>query len=183
MTTEKMTIHKALCELKTLDSRIQDAIRRSTFCFANKHSNQKIHGIPIEDVKKECKAAYQSISDLISRRNAIKCAVVLSNATTKVTIGGKEYTVAEAIEMKNNGMALLKYLLDKLAGDYRSASRECDESNGDRLERRADDYLKTLYTGFDPKNLSAEIKTTRENLPLRRWSSSIPSASAVRSPQ
>lgn len=27
MTTEKMTVHKALCELKTLDARIQKSIR------------------------------------------------------------------------------------------------------------------------------------------------------------
>lgn len=31
MTTEKMTVHKALCELKTLDSRIQKCMQQSPF--------------------------------------------------------------------------------------------------------------------------------------------------------
>ena len=39
MTHEKMTVHKALCELKTLDARITKAIQSSTYVFANKHSH------------------------------------------------------------------------------------------------------------------------------------------------
>ena len=45
MTTEKMTVHKALCELKTLDARIQKSIQQGTFVFANKHSNNKVAGV------------------------------------------------------------------------------------------------------------------------------------------
>lgn len=100
MTTETMTIHKALCELKTLDSRIKKAIEGSVFVFANKHSNAKVPGKTISAYSDEVKSAYQSACDLVARRDAIKRAVTLSNATTKVTIGGQEYTIAEAIEMK-----------------------------------------------------------------------------------
>lgn len=42
-TVEKMTIHKALCELKILDSRINNAISSARFCLANKHSNEKVN--------------------------------------------------------------------------------------------------------------------------------------------
>lgn len=92
MTTEKMTVHKALCELKTLDARIQKSIQQGTFVFANKHSNNKVAGVSINTYSEEIRAAYQSAKDLIARRDAIKRAVTLSNATVKVTIGGKEYT-------------------------------------------------------------------------------------------
>lgn len=163
MNTETMTIHKALCELKTLDARISDAISRSTFCFANKHSNQKIQGVPVGEVVSAAVARYQSINDLISRRNAIKRAVVLSNASTKVVVGNQEYTVAEAIEMKNNGILLYGRLLNKMSNDLRGASMECERSNGDRLESRADEYIKTMFSGFDSKNLSAEMKSARES--------------------
>ena len=44
MTTETMTIHKALAELKTIDARIHSAIESSLPCVANKHSNVKIGG-------------------------------------------------------------------------------------------------------------------------------------------
>ena len=121
MTTETMTIHKALCELKTLDSRIKKAIEGSVFVFANKHSNAKVSGKTISAYSDEVKSAYQSACDLIARRDAITRAVTLSNATTKVTIGGQEYTIAEAIEMKNHGIPMQQKLLDKLeGGPYRS---------------------------------------------------------------
>lgn len=162
MNTEKMTIHKALCELKTLDVRIKDAITGATFCLANKHGNQKIGGKPVSEVDAAITAKFQSVNDLINRRNAIKRAVVLSNAVTKVNVGGVEYTVAEAIEMKNNGIMLLTVLLNKMASDLRNASFECERNNGDRLESRADEYLKAMFQGFDAKNISGEMKSARD---------------------
>ena len=43
MTTERMTIHKALSESKILDRRIDGAIYEGIYCLANKHSNNKIN--------------------------------------------------------------------------------------------------------------------------------------------
>lgn len=151
MTTETMTIHKALCELKTLDSRIKKAIEGSVFVFANKHSNAKVSGKTISAYSDEVKSAYQSACDLVARRDAIKRAVTLSNATTKVTIGGQEYTIAEAIEMKNHGIPMQQKLLDKLVRDNRAARRQADENNGEYLEMRADEYVKSLYGSVDMK--------------------------------
>jgi len=45
MTTEKMTIHKALAELKIIGDRINSSISTATFIKANKHSNEKINNI------------------------------------------------------------------------------------------------------------------------------------------
>ena len=42
MTTETMNIHQALVELKTLNKRIESAIREGEWVVANKHSNGKI---------------------------------------------------------------------------------------------------------------------------------------------
>lgn len=160
-TTEKMTIHKALCELKTLDARIKKAIEGNVYAFANKHSNTKVSGLPIGDYCAEIKSAYKSATDLITRRDAIKRAVVLSNATTKVTVGGSEYTIAEAIEMKNHGILARQTLLSKLRNDSIRARREADNNNGDMLEMRADEYIKNLYANADMKNLSDEVKKMR----------------------
>lgn len=40
-TIEKMTVHKALAELKIIDFRIERSIDDAQFCVANKHSNEK----------------------------------------------------------------------------------------------------------------------------------------------
>ena len=161
MTTEKMSVHKALCELKTLDARIQKGIDESVFVFANKHSNTKVSGMNLGEYSGEIKKRYQSVTDLIARRDAIKRAVTLSNASVKVTIGGKEYTVAEAIDMKNHGITLKQLLLRKLSGDNKRARRMADESNGELLEMRADEYIKSLYGSVDMKGASDEIKKVR----------------------
>ena len=52
MTTEKMTVHKALAELKIVDDRIVSAINSGTYCIANKHSNDKIKGVSLDEYKK-----------------------------------------------------------------------------------------------------------------------------------
>ena len=162
MTTETMTIHKALCELKTLDSRIRKLVEDNTFAFANKHSNTKVSGVPIEKVCESIGDAYKSIQDLISRRDAIKRAVTMSNATTKVVIGGIEYSVAEAIEMKNHGIPLKQLLLRKLSSDLTMAKRRAELENGDSLEKRADEHIKLTFGDADRKNLSGDISDARE---------------------
>lgn len=167
MTTEKMSVHKALCELKTIDSRIQKEIQQGVFVFANKHSSNKVSGVDIGEYSAEIKSVYQSVSDLIARRDAIKRAVVLSNATVKVTIGGKEYTVAEAIEMKNHSIPVKQTLLKKLDADNRRARREADESNGKMLEIRADKYVKPFLAMLEIRT-DESIKSIFGNVDTRR---------------
>lgn len=160
MNTEKMTVHKALAELKIIDDRIINAIRERPFVVANKHSNAKIGGVGISEYCKQMESAHQKATDLIARRNAMKRAVVLSNAKTEVTIGGKQYTVAEAIDMKNHGMEMLSDLMNKMRSDYLGAQRTADTENRN-LDARADEHVQKMYSGADIKNPSEEMKKTR----------------------
>lgn len=141
MNKEKMTIHKALSELKVMDDRINSAIMSGTYVIANKHSNEKINGKPVNEFRENMKSSYQKVSDLIARRNAMKRAVVLSNATTKVTVGKTEYTVAEAIEMKNHGMQYKEYLVRVIASQNRNAQSEIERNSGEAIEKRAEKYV------------------------------------------
>lgn len=141
MNSERMTIHKALSELKIIDDRITKAIYAGTYVLANKHSNNKIHGMTVDKFKNDMKADFQKVYDLIARRNAIKRAVVASNAVTKVKIGGKEMTVATAIESKNHGMELKEVFKSYLERQYTAAKQELDKNSGDLLEKRAENYV------------------------------------------
>ena len=162
MTTEKMSIHQALVELKTLDKRIESAIREGEWVVANKHSNGKIGGVDLKEFVETVKARHQKVTSLIARAEAIKRAVVNSNAVTKVTIAGKEYTVAEAIEMKNNGIERLHALVQRLSSDYAMAKAAADRANGPELERRADDYVRTMIGNTDVKGMTDEVKRLRD---------------------
>lgn len=161
-TTETMSIHKALCELKVIGDRIEKTMGKVPFVLANEHANRKIQGIPIEEFIAQIKSAHQSTVDLIARREAIKCAVVKSNAVTKVTVAGKEYTVAEAIEMKNHGMDFIRMLKAKLSSELDRAKRLAEMANGQNLENRADGYIKNLYGTTDMKNLTEEANAARK---------------------
>ena len=154
MTTETMTIHRALSELKVLDNRIENTINNGTYCLANKHSNDKIKGVSVAEYSKVMQGDYDKANDLIMRRNAIKRATVLSNAVTKVKVGTEEYTVAEAIEMKNHGMDFKSRLLDTLRQQYKKAQADILKQNGDNLEQRADQYVIGIYGNRDGKNNS-----------------------------
>ncbi len=162
MTTEKMTVHKALAELKIIGDRINSAIFTGTYVIANKHSNEKINGVSVDEFKKQIQSSWDKVSDLIKRRNAIKRAVVLSNATTKVKIGDDEYTVAEVIEMKNSGMQYKKELMNVLNNHYIKAIQITEKENGEILQQKAENYVLGLYGSKEGKNAVDEIENTRK---------------------
>ena len=162
MINETMTVHEALSELKMLDKRIRASINRSTLCVSNKHSNQKIGGKSIEDFRQEAKSSYESIRALIRRRSAIRNALSVSNAKTIVTIGGVDYSIAEAIEMKNTGVDNYRALLEHMSYQMTPACNDVIRGNGDTLQKKADDYVFALY-GSKDKGVDAEtIAKARE---------------------
>lgn len=163
MTTETMTIHKGLAELKILDGRIKKEIQNGSYCAANKHSNEKINGITIEDFRKTVQGTYDKVTDLINRRKAIKKAIVLSNAKTTVKIADTEYTVAEAIEMKNHGIEFETMLINVMDMQYKQAQAEVNRQNGNNLEERADQYVTAIYGQKDGKTNSADIEKVRKD--------------------
>lgn len=140
-TKETCTIHKALAELRTMDDRINKAIRSTSYVLAVKHSAEKINGVKVSNFKEQMRSGYQKVTDLIKRRDAMKRAVVLSNATTKVKIGDNEYTVAEAIEMKNHGMEFRSALLRQMNSDYIAAQNDLARNGGEALEKKSEQYV------------------------------------------
>lgn len=162
----KMTVHEALSELKVLGARIDKEIANASFCLTNKHTNIKIDGKPIEEVKNDIKAGYQKIADLIARRTAIKRAVVLSNANTSITItdsNGKTVTmsVAEAIEYKKVGLEYNERLLNAMTSQYKMATRETQRQNGEALESKANEHIRGLFGGKDKDVDTKAIEETK----------------------
>lgn len=161
MTTESMSVHKALSELKILDSRIDNAIRSGVFCVANKHFNKKLGGVSVEDYKIQMKASYDKVNDLIKRQKAIKKAITASNAKTKVEINGVEYTVAEAIWMKQNGVDADRSFLNTLKMQYNKVQAELLSGNKD-MDKKVEDYLTRMYGAKESRTDLEEIETARK---------------------
>lgn len=158
-TRETMTLHKALAELKVLDSRIDGAIANGTFITTKKNNQEKVRGKSPDQFSADAKSTYDKVVDLIKRRNAIKDAVNVSNATTKVTISGTEYTVVEAIDKKNHGMEYYVTLRDILEQQLADAKRNLEKHN-DSLQQKAEQFVTGLNAGGEVKKGSEEYNTT-----------------------
>lgn len=152
---ETMTVHRVIAELKTIDRRIQDKICETTFCRANKHANKVINGKPIANYMTSVKNDTDSIMALINRRNAMRRALMLSNARTKVRINDCEYTVAEAIEMKNHGLQMLVALRDAMVSQWEYHNTMVETENGEKLTAKVDNYIAQSYGSKDVKTADA----------------------------
>lgn len=151
---KKISITEALNELKLYDSKITKAITNSTFCGSAKKSSDKVGVVKKEDFDERAKVSYQSATDLIANRNALKSSIVKSNAVTEVEIDGKTMSVAEAIERKNS-IEYDETLLNEMKRQYANATATVDKENK-KVDNKVDDLLTTLIGKDSDKKLSKE---------------------------
>ena len=143
MTHETMTVHRAMVELKTIDKRIAKEIESAAFCTSAKVNTKKLFGQPAEEFYRQAQSDFDSITGLINRA-AIKAAIPVSNAKTKIKVNEQEMTVAEAISLKQNLIPLRQKLLNALNIQYSEAIHEVEDKNA-TLEKRTDAYIASIY--------------------------------------
>ncbi len=153
-----ITITRALVELKTLDSRINKSIQSEWTIMKTKHKNAHVQE---DHFKKEALSSYQSLMALIERRNAIKTAIAVSNANTKVTIGNQEMSVVRAIDYKNV-IEYKKKLLEELRQQRNDVVCE-HENYKERISRRIEENVK-IICGRDAKPDANVITSVTETL-------------------
>ena len=158
---QRMSVTQALPELKLLDKRIEKVTETIQSWCKVAHN-----GAPVDKDKhkKETEANLQSFTDLLKRRDAIKRAVILSNAKTPVKIGSFEGTVAEAIEykysirVKRELLSNMKECLQAKRAEYEQQKANVDS----RLERLLQSELgKDVKT--NPETITALTNSFREN--------------------
>lgn len=156
----KISITEALNELKLYDSKIEKAIANAKFVGATKKSADKVGVVKRETFIENAKASHQSVTDLIANRNAMKSAIVKSNAITQIEVNGKTMTVAEAIEHKNS----IKYeenFLTEMKKQYANTVNTVDRENKN-VDRKVDELIATLVGKDSDKKLSKEDQAAVE---------------------
>lgn len=139
-----MTVTEALNTLSLMEKKINKAINTPIFVAGAKTSSDKVGHAKKETFAENAKASLQSAMDLITYRDKVKAAVVLSNATTTLVVGKKTMTVAEAIETKNS-IINKKILVAELTRQYESAKKDV-ESNNTKVETQVN-KLREQYLG------------------------------------
>jgi hypothetical protein len=149
----EISVTRGLAELKLLDKRINDSMQCAV--IGVQQGQKKISEQFDKDVfEKSCKSAFDSVKDLIERRKKIKSAIVASNATVKVKIGGTDMTVAEAIERKT----AIKYEQTFLASckSQLSSCLKTVESGNEKVKQRLDALLQQNF-GKDAKANDSDV--------------------------
>jgi hypothetical protein len=112
---EKLTLTRALAEIKLLEKKIKSASQKSFIGVYQKKSNKIINSnLTIDDFEKEAIANLQSLKDFLDRKEKIKFAISNANATLTIKVNNKEMTIAQAIGYKVSILPQLKEILEAL---------------------------------------------------------------------
>jgi hypothetical protein len=142
----KISVQRALTELKTLNSKIENKISEVSVIKAHQ-TGKNIGTESPDDFKKRGQKDLQAITDLIKRVSKVKSAIHLSNTVTKVTINGTEMTVLDAINRKETvelEKLLYMNLKSQLQREGAIAQRKNDEVSlkGDEIVKSAGETAK-----------------------------------------
>lgn len=113
MAEKTLSVYEALIEISRLNDKIEKFNSSSTmplFLACATESAKYIEGMEKEKYINLLKSNYDSCRHLISNLSEYKAKVALSNAKTTITVGGKEYTIAEAIQRKQNIDTEIRFL-------------------------------------------------------------------------
>ena len=157
MATQQISVTRALVELKRLDERISKAISGGQFVARTigRDNHKKVVGstASVTETEQKIQGSFDKVQSLIANREAMKSAIVMSNAKTMVTILGKTVSVAEAIELKSTVGFRTQYL-NTMRQQLTSERNQVDKS-AILLDAEIETSLNTLY-GADSKKIDAE---------------------------
>lgn len=123
-----MTIHRALAELKLIDSRITKGIN-SIDPTGLSQKDKLVNAIYTkEDFDKNAESRLQSVQSLIERKHLIKSAITKANAETMVKIGGKTMSISDAINFKSV-IGFKKGLITQLEKNHNGAKALLEKNN------------------------------------------------------
>lgn len=187
--SESMSLTRALAEVKLLEKRV--AKQSSELQpIAVKVGGKIKQPFQVEETKfkADVQSAWDSITDLIKRRQKIKRALNKANAETEVTIGDQKMTIAEAIDMKSfikNQENLLNYLRQEKARSNTQIERINEKVNQglqklleqhfskegnarpkqEDMQEISEPYLKNNQAALvDPINIDEKIKELQKQI-------------------
>ena len=155
---EEMTVHQALCELKTLNKRIAKAIDETKPISTKEANSQKVDGIPVKEFNDLARSTHDSVVDLIRRQRGIKAAINQYNASKEIEVCGRKYTIAQAIWEMTYGMLEETKLLNRYTDMLRRANGQIEYANGDELNRRAENAMNAIHGNKDKANTEEYLK-------------------------
>ncbi len=157
---EKMTIHRALSELKLIDAKIEKQTAEIVPVGVFQKGKLILGYITEAEFSAAAKSKYDSVTDLIIRKGAIKSAIVQANSVTIVTVAGKEMTIADAINQKA-AIKFTKALIEKLKAYHRAALADLNNRNA-TVEQNMQNILLATFGKEGVKVDSKDVEAVRK---------------------
>ena len=164
----EMTVQRALNELKIIDERLNKRLQEFTIIGTKKVSETRVVETreSVVEFENRAKGVLDSVDGLLKRKNALKHAIMQSNATTMIEVGGKTYSVMTAIDRKRtieSEKLVVKYMRDALIRAEYKVSQENDKMEsyiqrqtnamaGGDLSSKKDDYIIAFEKSYREQN-------------------------------
>lgn len=157
---ERMTIHRALSELKLIDAKIEKQINE-IYPSGILQKDKLVNGYVQEtEFKKAAKSKYDSVNDLIDRKNQIKSAIVAANGITQVKVAEKQMTIADAINFK----AVIKFkkkLIETLKQRHKQVIGELNKHN-ENVNQNVQRILEATFGKENVKVGKEDVESVRK---------------------
>lgn len=164
----EMTVQRALNELKIIDERLSKRLIEFVVVGTKKVSEARVVETreSIVEFENRAKGVLDSVDGLLKRQQELKHAIMTSNATTKIEVAGKTYSVMTAIDRKRTiekEKLVVKYMRDALIRAEYKVSQENDKmesyiqrqtnamASGD-LSSKKDDYIIAFEKSYREQN-------------------------------
>lgn len=164
----EMTVQRALNELKIIDERLNKRLQEFTIIGTKKVSETRVVETreSVVEFENRAKGALDSVDGLLKRKNALKHAIMQSNATTMIEVGGKTYSVMTAIDRKRTiegEKMVVRHMREALGFAEYKVNQENDKmesyiqrqtnamASGD-LSSKKDDYIIAFEKSYREQN-------------------------------
>lgn len=161
---KELTLTRALAELKLLDSKISKAIQELKSVSYSVNNIVPEFRVTSDEFKANYNSQMQSIQDLRNNKVILKNALMKANTETKVNIGGKEYTILEALNRKTDistesllvqtmkkqlsaSIANVNNINSSIEANIENTIRSKSASSGNQSK----DYIQTVRDSYKPQ--------------------------------
>ena len=154
----KLSLTRVLREIKSLDIKIKDFFESSQRIMVSLTQGvakkTPYAGLNVDDLTKKIQADHDELNSLIERRFKLKQKLIQANATTKITVGDREYSIAEAIELKNL-VPIKELVLKGLRQQLNSVQKQLDK-NDEELRAAAQSKIEAMLGDKDENKESRQ---------------------------
>ena len=165
----KISIHRALAQLKTTRSRFYEDIKKSDFISYTVGTSGKAGSKTVAETTADIRSDYDRIKSLLENFRKLRMAVTRSNSgidenTTNISYAdtSKKMTVAEIVAYQMHVIPLKKSLLREMTQRYNEVSRRVENEN-ERISEKGMLVLTSTFGGKDSKNIPpAEVESFME---------------------